>query len=141
MAEISIKPKFKMAEVKKAFKEFEDHINDHVVEVLKKLADRSADDLRKNADFLNHSFNLRSSLGTVVFRDGVIVHQNFLEVGGGAEGLRKGKEVAEANVPQTGIGMMLIAGEDYALYVEAKDNKWVISGSSIELSRTLQKLI
>ena len=140
MAEIRIKASFKMSDVKKYFSDYKNHVNDHVVEVLKSLADSCAESLRKNADFLNHTFNLRSSLGSVVFRDGNIVYENFKDVGGD-NGYRKGKEVAEVNIPKSGIGMMLVAGEDYALYVEAKNNKWVISGSSMELSKTLQKLI
>jgi len=140
MAEITIKPKFEMSDVKNQFDEFKNNINDHVVEVLKSLADSTADNARKNAEFLNHTFNLRSSLGTVVFRDGSIVHRNFKDVGGD-DGYQKAITVAESNIPSSGIGMMLVAGEDYALYVEAKHNKWVISGSSLELSKTLQKLI
>lgn len=129
-----------MSDVKKQFDEFKNSIYDHVVEVLIRLADKTAGDLRKNAEFLNHTFNLRSSLGTVVFRDGAIVHKNFKDVGGD-NGYQKAISVAEANIPSSGIGMMLVAGEDYALYVEAKHNKWVISGSSKELANTLQKLI
>lgn len=130
-----------MSEVRMHVNAFKIQINDHVVEVLKSIASDVAEDLRSNAEFLNHTHNLRSSLGTVVFRDGVIVYQNFKEVSGGSDGLAKGKDVAEKNIPESGIGMMLIAGEDYALYVEAKSNKWVISGSSDELANTLQKLI
>lgn len=140
MAEISIKPKFKMSDVRKYINDYKEHFYDHVVEVLKSVADTTAESARKNAEFLNHTFNLRSSLGTVVFRDGVIVHRNFKDVGG-EDGYNKAISVAEANVPSDGIGMMLVAGEDYALYVEAKHNKWVISGSSDELAQALQRLI
>ncbi len=129
-----------MADVRKHIDQFKDQINDRVVEVLRTLADSAAESLRTNADFLNHSFNLRSSLGTVVFRDGSILYQNFKDVGG-SDGYGKGISVAHKNIPASGIGMMLIAGEDYALYVEAQSNKWVISGSSNELARTLQKLV
>lgn len=129
-----------MADVRKHINQFKDQINDHVITVLQSLADSAAESLRANADFLNHSFNLRSSLGTVVFRNGSIVYQNFKDVGG-SYGYSKGISVAHKNIPTSGIGMMLIAGEDYALYVEAQSNKWVISGSSSDIARTLQNLI
>lgn len=140
MAQITIKPQFNISEVKKRISDFKKHIGEHVVEVLKEIANNSAESLRNNAEFLNHTFNLRSSLGAVVFQDGIIVYRNFKDVGGD-DGYKKAITVAEANIPSTGIGMMLVAGEDYALYVEAKSNKWVISGSSQELAITLQKLI
>src|SRR5690606_21163637 len=140
MAEITIKPRFKMADVRKHINDYKDQIYDHVVEVLKSLADSTAESARKNAEFLNHTFNLRSSLGTVVFRDGVIAHRNFKDVGGD-DGYNKAISVAEANIPSDGVGMVLAAGEDYALYVEAKHNKWLMSGSSDELALALQKLI
>lgn len=129
-----------MSVVKDHIKNFRDSIDDKAIVVLIELADKSAIDLRQNADFMNHTFNLRSSLGAVVFRNGMIVHENFEAVSGGSDGLQKGKQVAQNNIPSTGLGMMLVAGEDYALYVEARDNKWVISGSSMRLTKLLQKL-
>lgn len=138
---ILIKPKFNVASVKKEFAEYKLRMAEQVVSVLIPLADTIAEDIRANADYMNHSYNLRSSSGTVVFRDGNIVHQNFKLMGEGTEGFEKGKKVAQENIPPSGIGMMLIAGEDYAAYVEAKDNKWVITGSSMLLARALQRMI
>ncbi|WP_144034481.1 hypothetical protein [Sphingobacterium sp. 1.A.5] len=130
-----------MSVIKDHFKNFRDSIDDKAILVLIELADKSASDLRQNADFMNHTYNLRSSLGAVVFRNGMIVHENFEAVSAGSDGLEKGKQVAQNNIPSTGLGMMLVAGEDYALYVEARDNKWVISGSSMRLAKLLQNLI
>lgn len=141
MVKINIKPQFNMSVVKDHIKNFRASIDDKAIAVLIELADKSAIDLRQNADFMNHTFNLRSSLGAVVFRNGMIVHENFEAVRGGSDGLLKGKEVAQTNIPSSGLGMMLVAGEDYALYVEARDNKWVISGSSMRLAKLLQNLI
>lgn len=141
MAEIRIKPQFKMADVRETIRSFKAQIQDQAVSVLIDLADKTAQDARQHAEFINHSHNLRSSLGTVVFKNGSIVYRNFQLSGSGSDGLEKGKSVAESNIPSSGIGMMLVAGEDYALYVEAKDNKWVISGSSMRLAEVLQRLV
>ena len=140
MVKVNIKPQFKPSVIEDNIKGFIEAIHDKVILVLIQLADRHAEDLRSNAEFMNHTFNLRSSLGAVVFRNGKIVHENFMLVGGGNEGFDKGRKIAKENVPPIGLGMMLIAGEDYALYVEARDNKWVISGSSMRLTKILQNL-
>ncbi len=138
---VVIKPKFNVADVKKHFSDYKLKMVEQVVSILVTLADTIAEDIRNNADYMNHSYNLRSSSGTIVFRDGQIVHQNFKLMGDGSEGFEKGKKVAEENLPSSGIGMMLIAGEDYASYVEAKDNKWVITGSSMMLAKMLQRMV
>ncbi|TDS14725.1 hypothetical protein [Sphingobacterium paludis] len=138
---VLIKPKFDVSEVKKEIADYKLKMLEKVASILVSLADTIAEDIRTNADYMNHSYNLRSSSGTIVFRDGLIIHENFKLMGDGSEGLAKGKKVAEENVPPSGIGMMLIAGEDYASYVEAKDNKWVITGSSMMLARLLQRMV
>lgn len=138
---VVIKPNFNVSEIKKEIADYKLKMIERVVAVLIDLADTIAEDIRNNADYMNHTYNLRSSSGTVVFRDGQIVHQNFKLMGDGSEGFEKGKKVAEENVPSSGVGMMLIAGEDYASYVEAKDNKWVITGSSMMLAKMLQRMV
>lgn len=140
MVKINIKPHFNMSVIHDRINGFKEDIYKKAILILMELADKSADDLRQNAEFMNHTFKLRSSLGSVVFQNGIIVHENFESVGSGSDGLAKGKEVARENIPSEGLGMMLVAGEDYALYVEARDNKWVISGSSLRLAKILQNL-
>ncbi|MFD2597328.1 hypothetical protein ACFSQ3_00070 [Sphingobacterium corticis] len=141
MAKVTFKPMFNMSEVKEYINDFRTQINDHVVSVLIDLATKAANDARSHAEFINHTHNLRSSIGAVVFKDGLIVHSNFKLSGNGGDGMAKGENVSRENIPPKGIGMMLVAGEDYALYVEAKDNKWVISGSSMRLEKVLQQLV
>ncbi len=140
MAKVNVKANFDMPAIKEYFGNYRIHIEEKAEQVLIILADKVADDARRNAEFMNHSYNLRSSIGTVVFRNGFIVHQNFKDVGG-EDGYQKGIDVAEDNLPESGVGMMIVAGEDYAYYVEAIENKWVISGSSLRLAKLLQKLI
>jgi len=95
--------------------------------------------LRENAGFYNHTHDLRSSLCALVFRNGRIARAYHAQHGPGAKGLERGMAVARENVPPEGIGIMLVAGMGYAAYVEAKQNKWVISGTSAELVRILEK--
>lgn len=88
-------------------------------------------------DYTDRTGNLRSSTGYVVAKDGRIVKGSaFSVVNNGGTGHSEGKAVAKeaANtVGKTQIGLVLVAGMDYAEYVEKKRN---VMASAIELAES-----
>lgn len=79
----------------------------------------------KIKDFTDRTGNLRSSIGYVVVKDGVIVKKNFTESGNGTQsgkaGKKEGKALAESLAKQTkGFCLIVVAGERYAVYVKNK---------------------
>lgn len=62
---------------------------------------------------------LRSSIGWAVCKDGSIVYQGGFS-GGNSDGKRKGLEVVRSLAKSKGISLVLVAGMEYASYVEAK---------------------
>jgi len=138
---VTIRAEFGPGAAKRMMAELAARARDRTVSVLSALAEDMLAHLRENAEFHNHTHDLRSSLCAVVFRDGRTVRAYHARHGPGAKGLERGMAVARENVPPEGIGIMLVAGMGYAAYVEAKHNKWVISGTSAELRRILEKWI
>ena len=104
--------------------------------------------------FLNHSGNLRSSMGYMVFVDGVAVHSSTFEKvpsvnnppeGTEYNGSETGKNLCESIGKDTeGVALVCVAGMNYALYVESKGRD-VLSGAENlakeELPKMLEQLI
>ena len=87
--------------------------------------------------YKDQTHKLRSSLGYVIFNNGQQITSNFQSTGGekGTEGMTEGqqKAIAEAQAHE-GIVAVLVAGADYASYVEAKGYD-VLTGSALELEQ------
>lgn len=89
--------------------------------------------------FSDWTGNLRSSIGYVIYKDGEPIDEKF--PGEYETGRNKGKEVAESvEVPKKGFVLVVVAGMDYALAVEAK-NYDVITGSSYAAEKNLKQAI
>lgn len=103
--------------------------------------------------FKDDTSNLVSSIGFVLAKNGEIISMGGFEAkggpnGDGAEGVRKGKEYAEELARSSGKGYVLIivAGMDYASYVEAKgynvlteSGKYLESEANKMIERILKK--
>lgn len=102
--------------------------------------------IAKSTDtYTDRTNNLRSSIGYVLYYDGVKVSASF-EAGGkgiegtGADGAKNGLSYADKvakNYP-SGFVAVMVAGMNYASYVEAK-NFDVITGASLQLDPEIKK--
>lgn len=100
--------------------------------------------------WMDQSGNLRSSIGYIVVHDGEIRKSGGFERVNGpkrdkssADGSAEGRSYAErlaANYP-TGYALIVVAGMEYAAYVEAKANKDVLAGGEIFLKKEVRKLV
>lgn len=87
--------------------------------------------------YKDQTHKLRSSVGYSIFIDGQIVASNFVSTGGtkGDEGVSEGQRIAnEAAAGTKGIVAVVVAGADYATYVEAKGFD-VLTGSALQLEQ------
>ena len=93
---------------------------------------------------------LLSSTGYKVFVDGVAVHSQFdaasgAESGAAATGMKSGSDLADKISKETkGVALVVVAGMNYAAYVEAKGYNVLSSAEHLaerELPRMLDKLI
>jgi hypothetical protein len=108
-----------------------------------------ARDRPQSVSWIDHTGNLRSSIGYVVVYDGKIVKKGGFtdrglsfengEVGSiGKDGKLEGKQLAEslAAMYTGGYSLIVVAGMNYASYVEDMDNKVVLASAEL-LARTM----
>jgi len=88
-------------------------------------------------DFLDYSGNLRASISYFIVKDGEVVDGNL-----GAEGATLARTIANdrARGMRKGYGLVVVAGQDYAEFVESKGYD-VISSAEMFAQSEMPKLI
>ncbi|NII81746.1 MULTISPECIES: hypothetical protein [unclassified Pedobacter] len=96
------------------------------------------------ASFNNITWNLRSSIGYLIIWNGEVLESYFKDLKDGTEGQEVGRDyalfVAKLIDEGEGLAMALVAGEEYAAFVESK-GKDVISGSSAYFETEIKALL
>ena len=94
-----------------------------------RVRDRTGDE-----SWYDQTGNLRSSIGYAVYEEGkILIESAFETVKNGNQGTSKGRQLIEdlANKYSQTYAMVVVAGMDYAEYVEAKDNKDVLASTEL----------
>jgi hypothetical protein len=110
---------------------------------LQYVGERCVIEARQNANFIDRTGNLRSSLGYVIVEDGRVVTTGGLSATkGGGEGVSEGRKFLSDVVSEFPQGIVLVcaAGMKYAAYVAAKG--YNVEDSAEQLAqRLVPKLI
>lgn len=147
---MAIKPNFTKDDVRKRFDAFLNEIEKKQIARLQRLGEMCLVEARTNKGYMMQTGALLSSTGYEVFVDGVAIHSQF-DAASGAEsnaaetGIKSGQSIAETIGKGTkGIAIVVVAGMNYAAYVEAKGYNVLSSAEHLaerELPRMLEKLI
>ena len=147
---MAIKPNFTKDDVRKRFDAFLKEIEKKQIARLQRLGEMCLVEARTNKGYMMQTGALLSSTGYEVFVDGVAIHSQF-DAASGAEsnaaetGIKSGQNIAETIGKGTkGIALVVVAGMNYAAYVEAKGYNVLSSAEHLaerELPRMLEKLI
>lgn len=147
---MAIKPNFTKDDVRKRFDAFLNEIEKKQIAKLQRLGEMCLVEARTNKGYMMQTGALLSSTGYEVFVDGVAIHSQF-DAASGAEsnaaetGIKSGQSIAETIGKGTkGIALVVVAGMNYAAYVEAKGYNVLSSAEHLaerELPRMLEKLI
>lgn len=147
---MAIKPNFTKDDVRKRFYAFLNEIEKKQIARLQRLGEMCLVEARTNKGYMMQTGALLSSTGYEVFVDGVAIHSQF-DAASGAEsnaaetGIKSGQSIAETIGKGTkGIALVVVAGMNYAAYVEAKGYNVLSSAEHLaerELPRMLEKLI
>ena len=103
-----------------------------------------ARDRPSEESWIDQTHNLRSSIGYEVTKNGeAVTASNFNAVMGGGEGSAKGKAFAHelAKRLDSDYGLVVVAGMDYASYVEDMDNKVVLASAELLAVDELRKQV
>lgn len=102
------------------------------IDALARIGEECVTEARENGDYLDQTGNLRSSIGYAIIKNGqVIVSSSFESVRQGSVGQNQGRKLIQSLIPEFGrnIVLVVVAGMNYAAYVETKRN--VISSSEL----------
>ena len=92
-----------------------------IINILKYVGDESVKEARTNHKYVPRTGNLRSSIGYIILEDGAVLMSGGFE--DGKEGAKQGRQFIQTLISENSSGLVLIivAGMDYAAYVEAKN--------------------
>ncbi len=127
----------------KRLSEVPEKVKNAVVDVLADAGNYAVEGIRSGelSDWVNQTGNLRSSVGFVVCHKGQVVQMSSFEVVmDGGDGAQKGRESAErlaAEYSSNGYALIIVAGEEYAVYVEAHENRVVLSSAYLQLEKQM----
>jgi hypothetical protein len=146
---MGITPNFTRSDVQKRFDAFLKEVKMQQIRRLQKLGEMCvahARSIPKEQGFEDQTGNLRSSIGYMVFVDGVAVHSFYNQVKEGSAGVKAGEALAKkiGGENPKGVCLVVTAGMDYALYVEAKGRDVLTGAEHLaekELPRMLEKLV
>ena len=105
---------------------------------------RLARNRSKEESWIDQTGNLRSSIGYVITHNGtVVIYSDFKQVKQGSEGTKTGKDFALEIARQFAneYVLVVVAGMNYAEYVEARDNKDVLSTPELFAKKRLPEML
>lgn len=147
---MGIRPKFTKEDIRQRLDRFLIEVVKKQITQLQYLGEMCLIEARNNKGYMMQTGALLSSTGYMIFVDGVALHNQF-DAASGAEsnaaqnGIKAGQSLAESVGKQTkGIALVVVAGMNYAAYVEAKGYNVLSSAEHLaqrELPRMLEKLI
>jgi hypothetical protein len=141
---MGITPQFSQQEILRSVEKTVQKIDAYVLNELEFIGLEFVRNARIKADFTDRTGNLRSSIGYIIIKQGNIIKEDFELSNKGSDrstGKAKGIEYAKG-LPNPNIGYVLIvvAGMEYAVYVEAKGYD-VLTGSGNEAEKSLKEAI
>lgn len=142
---MALKANFSMGDIQQRNQQFVDAVLITIEKVLQRSIIEVMKTAKNNDTYTDRTNNLRSSIGYVLYKDGQKVSASFEKAGDGkdsdgAVGAKEGLAYADsvANSFNRGYVVVLVAGMDYAAYVEAKGYD-VITGASLNLDSEIKR--
>ena len=113
-------PRFTQNDIRNFIRKRVEVVDKVLLDQLQQVGEQFVADARSTDTYTDRTGNLRSSVGYVIVKDGKPVFGNF--EGTSTPGVDKARNFAEGIVAEypNGYALIVVAGMNYALYVEAK---------------------
>lgn len=101
-----------------------DELRGKIIEAFSYVGEQAVNEARSNHRYQNQTGNLKSSIGYCVLDNGnVVLESSFEVVKDGKQGSQDGRNYLHRLMAEhpTGIVLIVVAGMEYAAYVEAKN--------------------
>lgn len=137
-------PLWKKNDVKKLFDKLGERAEFVIMDLLQRTGEEFVKVARLSGQYIDHTGNLRSSIGYVIVRNGRILGRNFQLSDKGTDkqtGKREGEQLAMDLVKTFSTGYVLIgvAGMKYAVHVEALDNYDVVTSAANKAEESIKE--
>lgn len=142
---MALVPKFTQAQIKARIDNFIQVIEKRQILRLTYLGEQCVAMARLSGDYMDQTGNLRSSVGYVLFKNGVALNLSFNKVGSGSKGTSIGMATAiKAGAKyKEGLCLVVVAGMNYALSVESRGRDVLTSTelfAKLEMPKMLAEL-
>lgn len=134
---MGLTPQFSQATIVADLQKFANEQESKFIEALAYIGETFVNEARQKRTYLDETGNLRSSIGYSIVKNGRV--KSFKVQGGSSEGKIEAADFVTQKVSeirQAGIYLIVFAGMEYALYVEAKGYD-VLTGSRPTRSEVL----
>ena len=127
----------KLSEVHDMLMREAERVDRLTIRALSKLGEQCVTKIRDRAgdkSWYDQTGNLRSSVGYVIaHKKNIIQYSTFNQVNQGSEGVKTGKDLAKelAKRYSNNYVLIVVAGMNYAEFVEAMDNKDVLASTEL----------
>lgn len=138
-------PLWKKSDIRKLFDKLGERAEFVIMDLLQRTGEEFVKIARLEGNYDNWTGNLRSSIGYVIVKDGSIVGRNFqVSEKKGTDkqtGKREGEQLAMDLVKTFSKGYVMIgvAGMKYAVFVEAMENKDVLTRAADKADDFIKK--
>jgi len=134
-----LRPTFTREDIRRALRQnFADRLRTLFLRVLRRTGEEAVAFARELNTYTDQTGNLRSSIGYAIYFDGQLIERNFEQVASGSEGVGEGERHAAAQVPSIGFALIVVAGMDYAMAVQARGLD-VLDGAEIEAEKIFER--
>ena len=142
-----IKLKTSFEDIHVHIQELTENAKNAIVSVLTDIGLQCVTEARESRGYTDQTGNLRSSIGFVVVKDGKIVERILADkVGDSKPATREGMDNANAILERlaaehrSGICLIVVAGMNYAVYVEGRGRN-VLTSSKLLAERMVPKML
>jgi len=136
---MGLTPTFNREDIRRALRQnFADRLHALFLRVLRRTGEEAVAFARDLNTYKDQTGNLRSSIGYAIYFDGRQIERNFEQVASGSEGVGEGERHAANQVPSTGFALIVVAGMDYAMAVQARGLD-VLDGAEIEAEKVFDR--
>ena len=143
---MGIKAKFSLNDIKNEMMAFRSRVDKVILLNLQRLGEMAVIHARNRTgeeSWFDQTGNLRSSIGYVIGKDGYVLGEGgFSRVLNGAQGCSEGEQYARELAHELAgkYFLIVVAGMNYASYVEEMDNKDVLASSELFVRNELPKM-
>lgn len=134
-------------EIDALLKEQYEEMDRQTLEAFKRVLERALAiqraKMRQDGGYNDDTGQLRSSTGGIIYRDGKVLFEDFQLSPYGSDkapGLKEGRDLALAELRESkGWGITLVAGKEYASWVESRHGLSVLTDAQLEVEKSLEQ--